>query len=52
MSEKYFHAYSTKIADGLEVSPDLVLNFGNINLIDNPQRESLSIITSLLHQKC
>lgn len=41
-----------KIADGLEVSPDLVLNFGNINLIDNPQRdESLSIITSLLHQK-
>ncbi|MES5954571.1 helix-turn-helix transcriptional regulator [Bacillus fungorum] len=41
-----------KIADGLEVSPDLVLNFGNINLINNPQRdESLSIITSLLHQK-
>ncbi|AXY09701.1 XRE family transcriptional regulator [Bacillus thuringiensis LM1212] len=41
-----------KIAVGLEVSPDEVLNFGNVNLIDNPQREeSLSIITSLLHQK-
>ncbi|EOO16121.1 MULTISPECIES: helix-turn-helix domain-containing protein [Bacillus cereus group] len=41
-----------KIADGLDVSPDLVLNFGNVNLIDNPQREeSLSIITSILHQK-
>lgn len=41
-----------KIAIGLEVSPDKILNFGNINLIDNPRREeSLSIITSLLHQK-
>ena len=41
-----------KIAVGLEVSPDEVLNFSNVNLIDNPQREeSLSIITSLLHQK-
>ncbi|UPJ18317.1 helix-turn-helix domain-containing protein [Bacillus cereus] len=41
-----------KIANGLEVSPDIILNFGNINLIDNPQREeSLSIITSLIHQK-
>ncbi|MEF7655655.1 helix-turn-helix transcriptional regulator [Bacillus sp. ZJS3] len=41
-----------KIAIGLEVSPDKILNFGNINLIDNPRRkESLSILTSLLHQK-
>ncbi|TEA48088.1 XRE family transcriptional regulator [Bacillus sp. BH2] len=41
-----------KIANGLEVSPDIILNFGNINLIDNPQKEeSLSIITSLIHQK-
>ncbi|EPC8411303.1 helix-turn-helix domain-containing protein [Bacillus thuringiensis] len=41
-----------KIAVGLEVSPDKVLNFGNINLPEIPQREVfLSIITSLIHQK-
>ncbi|MEX5518395.1 helix-turn-helix domain-containing protein [Bacillus cereus] len=41
-----------KIAVGLEVSPEKVLNLGNIRLIDNPQREEfLSIITSLIHQK-
>ena len=44
--KKYFHAYSTKIADadGLE---DLVLNFGNINLIDNPQRGNLLVLLLL-----
>ena len=36
-----------KIADGLEVSPDLVLNFGNINLIDNPQRGNLLVLLLL-----
>lgn len=41
-----------KIAVGLEVSPEKVLNLGNINLLENPQREEfLSIITSLIHQK-
>ncbi|WP_336771271.1 helix-turn-helix transcriptional regulator [Bacillus bombysepticus] len=41
-----------KIAVGLEVSPEKLLDLGNINLLDNPQRdEFLSIITSLLHQK-
>ncbi|MDA1987122.1 helix-turn-helix transcriptional regulator [Bacillus anthracis] len=41
-----------KIAVGLEVSPDKVLNFSNIKSLDNPQKEEfLSIINSLLHQK-
>lgn len=41
-----------KIAVGLEVSPEKVLNLSNINLLENPQREEfLSIITSLIHQK-
>ncbi|HDR7888526.1 helix-turn-helix domain-containing protein [Bacillus toyonensis] len=41
-----------KIAAGLEISPDSVLNIGNIKSLDNPQREEfLSIISSLLHQK-
>lgn len=41
-----------KIAVGLEVSPEKVLYLGNINLLDNPQREEfLTIITSLIHQK-
>ncbi|MGA4497893.1 helix-turn-helix domain-containing protein [Bacillus bombysepticus] len=41
-----------KIAAGLEISPDKILNLGNINLLDNPQREEfLSIIISLIHQK-
>ena len=41
-----------KIAVGLEVSPEKVLNLSNINLLENPQREGfLSINTSLIHQK-
>ncbi|MFB5561275.1 helix-turn-helix domain-containing protein [Bacillus cereus] len=41
-----------KIALGLEISPDKILNFGNIKSLDNPQKEEfLSIITSLLHEK-
>ncbi|MDF9612858.1 helix-turn-helix transcriptional regulator [Bacillus cereus] len=41
-----------KIAIGLKVSPDKILNFGNIDFLDNLQKEEvLSIITSLLHQK-
>ncbi|OUB91303.1 transcriptional regulator [Bacillus thuringiensis serovar medellin] len=41
-----------KIAVGLEVSPEKLLDLSNINLLDNPQKEEfLSVITSLLHQK-
>ncbi|HDR6819594.1 helix-turn-helix domain-containing protein [Bacillus thuringiensis] len=41
-----------KIAVGLEIPPDKIFNFSNINSLENPQQEEfLSIITSLLHQK-
>ncbi|MEC2799057.1 helix-turn-helix transcriptional regulator, partial [Bacillus thuringiensis] len=37
-----------KIAVGLEISPDKIFNFSNINSLENPQQEEfLSIITSL-----